>query len=247
MRVSRRTLVKLGLIAGAGGLAGLGSYTAIRSLLSEVGPQERRLESFIYPNVAAVPEIGGTGPWWVEEGLVGAEARLSDFRPGTAANVVWQAIANAGGEANPSAGLPALLVRVEEGEDLTLPAGYDPSEFIIRGLYALFNLCPHAGCRPAWKLHPVTRLKDPSGPKEPICCACHYAQFHPWEFTEYRHPEPPESTGTAYPGVRLLGGPANRGMPLIPLKLDGDRLIGVLRYPEWYSYLDFREWDLWSV
>ena len=229
--ITRRGFVKAAIALGGASVVGVGGYAALQTLTQEQPPTLQ--ETFLYVN-----PVGAKFPVWVvEQGLVGEEARLSHFREGDGAVVRWRWHLGEDGQVE---GLPALLVRVED-EKLEFPGGYPRDEFVVDGLYALFNHCPHAGCRPAWKVHPVRFLKDRTGPKEPICCACHYAQFHPWEFAEYRHPPPPESTGAAYVGVRLLGGPANRGMPLIPIEVQGDVLIGKLKDPSWYRYLDFRE------
>ena len=35
--------------------------------------------------------------------------------------------------------------------------------------------------------------------------------------------------------------PAKVGLPLIPIGLEGDRIVGRLSYPGWYRYNNFKE------
>ncbi len=39
-------------------------------------------------------------------------------------------------------------------------------------------------------------------------------------------------------------GPANRGMPLIPIKLDDGKIMGQMKDPDWYRYQKFRRRNL---
>ena len=225
--ITRRTFfAKATAVAGAVGLSAVGGYAALKSLASS-GPQVS--EAFLYLN----PQGASREAWWVAEGLVGQEARLSHFRPGRGANVLWRTALNEKGSI--VSGLPALLIQVEE-ESLEFPAAYPREAFVIDGLYAVFNVCPHAGCRTSWKLNPV-KLDLGLG-YELVCCPCHYAHFDPYVVRVFRHPSPPEASGADYVGISHVAGPVDRGMPLISIETRGGTILGTVNNPEWYMYLD---------
>ncbi len=228
--ITRRGFVKGAIAAGAANVVAIGGYTALRTLTPGALPTPQ--ETFLYLN----PEGARVPVWVVEQGLVGEEARLSHFREGDGAIVWWRWHLGEGGRVE---GLPALLMRVED-EKLEFPEGYPRDEFVVGGLYAVFNVCPHAGCRPGWEL--VSREEQCDDPGyETIFCPCHYSHFHPTRISVFTHPGPPEGSGASYLGVAEVSGPSGRGMPLIPIEVQGDLLIGKLKDPSWYRYLDFRK------
>lgn len=229
--LSRRELLKAGAIVGATAVTGLGAYVVVQSLTVRPEPTEVR-DTFVYAEVvgAELP------PWWVEEGLLGEEARFSDLEPGRGANALWRSVWD--DEGNLVGGLPALLMGVDEDE-IAFPPSYPKDEFVVGGVYAVFNCCTHACCRPGWKLREPRNYHTYLG-YETLYCPCHDAQFHPDVIVEDRHPDPPMASGAEYVGVQAVAGPVDRAMPLIPLEADGDRIVGQLRYPGWYRYLDFR-------
>ena len=236
--ISRRTLLKVGVAAGAAGLAGISGYAVVRTLTgppTPPTPSEVR-DTFIYlrPPGTEVPV------WYEEEGLVGEEARLSHFQPGRGANSMWRVAIDGAGRVVPGTGLPALLIQTEE-EVLEFPEGYPRDEFVINGLYAVFNCCTHACCRTGWQILPRSQYVVDTG-KENVYCTCHHSQYDPRIITEYRHPAPPEASGATYIGIHMEPGtgPANRGMPLIPLELEGDKILGRMKDESWYLYLSFK-------
>lgn len=229
--VSRRTLLKTALLAGAASLVGLGGFATVRTLTYV--PRKTVRETFLYLRMP-----GDLTPWWEERGLVGQPARWHDFGLDQGANVLWRTVEDADGKVLPGSGFPALLLRV--GDDRPkFPEGYPRERFMVSGLYAVFNVCPHAGCRANWKVTPLSDMETHL-PYPPICCPCHYAEFDPYAIEEYHHPRPPEGNGARYPGVRVVQGPAHRGMPLIPLEVVDGLVVGRMRDPEWYAYLDYQ-------
>lgn len=231
--ITRRGFVKTALVLGGASVAAVGGYAALQTLTPQ---RERQVQStFLYVN-----PVGAQLPvWFVEQGLVGEEARITHFEPGNGANVLWRVELDEKGAV--SAGLPALLIMMDE-ETLEFPTGYARSEFVIQGLYAVFNCCTHSCCRPGWQLIPRSHYLDDLG-HENIYCVCHDSQFDPRRLAEYTHDPPSKASGAAYLGVYVepQTGPAKIGMPLIPIGLEGDRIVGRLSYPEWYRYLDFKE------
>ncbi len=214
---------------GGASVAAVGGYAALQTLAPQ---RERRvLNTFLY-----VETFGP--PVWFDD-LLGEEARITHFEPGKGANVLWRVELDE--EGIPGTGLPALLIMMDE-ETLEFPTGYARSEFVIQGLYAVFNCCTHACCRPGWQLIPRSQYVQDLG-YDTIYCVCHDSQFDPRRLAEYTHDPPPKASGATYLGVynEPQAGPAKVGMPLIPIGLEGDRIVGRLSYPEWYRYLDFKD------
>ncbi len=233
--LTRRSFLRGAVAAGSIGLIGAAGFGTAVSLLSP--PTECRgdlLNSFLHINPVGAP----LPVWFVEQGLVGQEARITDFQPGRGANVLWKATISEDGQL--ICGFSAMLIRMDPRE-LSFPDDpeFVPTEFVIGGLYAIFNLCTHAGCRPGWQLIPRPYPKGDQG-FENIYCVCHDSQYNPRMISKYRHPTPPDASGAEYFGVhKEVGvGPAPRGMPLIPLELEGTKIIGRVKNQAWYQYLD---------
>ncbi len=226
--ITRRGFVKGVIAAGAASVVAVGGYTALRTLTPEALPTPQ--ETFLYLN----PEGARIPVWVVEQGLVGEEARLSHFREGDGAIVLWRWHLDEGGRV--AGGLSTLLMRVAETE-MEFPADYPIEEFLVDGLYAVFNCCTHACCRASWQLIRRTEYRRDHG-FDTIYCACHNAQYHPTRVGVFTHPGAPMGSGARYIGVVHLSGPVNRGMPLIPIEVQEDVLVGKLREPDWYRYLD---------
>lgn len=232
--IDRRTFMRGAVAAGATGFIGVTAYGTIRSLVSPPRPAAGTVNpGFIY----AAPQDPKL-PVWYEE-LVGTEARIEQFEVGQGAAFRWRAILDEGGDIT-FPGFPAQLIRMDESI-LQVPEGFPKDEFVTDGLFGIFNTCTHAGCPPGWQLIPrEDYVADPGF--DTIYCECHFSQYDPRRLEIYRHPPPPEASGAEYFGVfKLPGfGPADRGMPLIPLELEGSRVIGRVRSSEWYQYLTWK-------
>lgn len=224
-------------MAGAAGLAGASAFAVLRSLTPPLALPREVMETFVYVE----PVRADLPVWYVEQGLVGKEARRSHFVPGRGANCLWRVEMDERGQIVPNTGFPALLLEMDEAI-LDFPSGYARSEFVHQGLYALFNCCPRACCRPEWQLIPRSKYLYDLG-YDNVVCPCHFEQYNPRIITEYRHPAPPEASGATYIGIHMEAGtgPVERGMPLIPIELTGDRVVGTLRYPDWYRYLLYKD------
>ena len=222
---------------GGAGVVGVGGYAALQTLTPEAPQRERQvLDTFLYQE-----ELGARLPIWYRD-LLGEEARITHFEPGRGANVLWRTDLDETGSV--VSGLPALLIMMDE-ETLEFPTGYARSEFVIQGLYAVFNCCTHACCRTGWQLVPRSQYQQDLG-YDTFFCPCHWSQFDPRRLAQYTHAPPPKASGATYLGVYVetQTGPAKVGMPLIPIGLEGDKIVGHLTYPAWYRYLDFKTREL---
>ena len=76
-----------------------------------------------------------------------------------------------------------------------------------------------------------------------VYCPCPHAYFDPHVVRVFRLPSPPEASGATYIGIYMEPGtgPVERGMPLIPIGLTVDKVVGKLRYPDWYRYLLYKD------
>ncbi len=200
--------------------------------------QRNVLDSFIYEEPRTSLPV-----WYVEEGLIGQEALLSHFNPGRGAAVAWR-METQKGDPRPGTGVPALLLMMEESA-LEFPKGYVREDFVIQGLYAVFNCCTHLCCQSGWQFLPRERQRTDLG-YDTVYCPCHASQYDSRRLEQYRHPRGPRGEGAEYLGIYKVPkvGPANRGMPLIPLERDGDRIVGRLKDPDWYRYQKFRRRNL---
>jgi Rieske Fe-S protein len=199
-----------------------------------VESQTNVLNSFVYEEPRASLPV-----WYVEEGLVGQEALLSHFQPDRGSAVAWRSQAE-DGNSRAVTGVPALLLMMEE-KAIQFPKGYAREDFVIQGLYAVFNCCPHLCCQPGWHFLPRERQREDLG-YDTVYCPCHASQFDPRRLKQYRHPGGLRGGGAKFLGIYKVPnvGPANRGMPLIPIKLEGDKIVGELKDPAWYRYQKFK-------
>lgn len=230
--LTRRSFLRGAVAAGSIGFIGAAGFGTVVSLISP--PTTCRgevLSSFLYIN-----PVGAQLPvWFVEEGLLGQEARITDFRPGRGANVLWKATISEDGTI--ACGFSAMLINMDPAE-MNFPPDFNSSEFVLNGLFAIFNCCTHACCRPGWQLLPRAQYKVDLG-YDNIYCPCHDSQYNPRIISKYQHPSPPDASGAEYFGVHKdVPGPAPRGMPIIPLELEGNKIIGRVKNQGWYQYLD---------
>ncbi len=155
--ITRRTLLRIGAVVGAGSAAGIGGYAFVKSLSAPAEPFRIVRDTFLYGKVARAESPA----WWIEQDLVGKEALLSHFEPGRGANVQWRAEVDSLGQII-DIGFPALLIQVDEDE-LEFPEGHPVEDFVIQGLFAVFDCCTHVCCRPGWQLIPRSSYKRDLG------------------------------------------------------------------------------------
>jgi Rieske Fe-S protein len=232
--VSRRSFLKGAFAAGTAGLLGATAYGTLRSLISPpFKPVGDVTDSFVY----IMPERAELPIWY--EDLIGEEALVDHFDPGMGAGVSWKRVVDEEGSLV-FPGFPALLLRMEE-ETLTFPEEYPRDDFVVDGIYAVFNCCTHACCPPGWQLIPREKYTVDPG-FETVYCQCHFSQYDPRKIEKYTHPPPPEASGAEYIGISKIPGlgPADRGMPLIKVGLEGRKLVGQAADVEWYRYLAWR-------
>lgn len=150
--ISRRKLLKLGLI-GAGGTLGLAALVPALSF----GPAFRISELFATP--------------WRRGRLLVDESG----RPLKAADVEEAAFYTAfpAGADREDQASPLVLVRLPK-EQLDLPA--DVSGYDADGIVAYSKICTHAGC--AISMYRVP-LFAPDEPSPALVCPCHYSTFDP--------------------------------------------------------------------
>jgi ubiquinol-cytochrome c reductase iron-sulfur subunit len=150
--ISRRKLLKLGLI-GAGGTLGLAALVPALSF----GPAFRIKELFATPWRRGRLLVDESGRPW----------RASDIEEADFYTAFPQ------GADKEEQGSPLVLVRLPRGR-LALPpdvAGYDAD-----GIVAYSKICTHAGC--AISMYRVPRFA-PDEPSPALVCPCHYSTFDP--------------------------------------------------------------------
>jgi ubiquinol-cytochrome c reductase iron-sulfur subunit len=150
--ISRRKLLKLGLI-GAGGTLGLAALVPALSF----GPAFRISELFATP--------------WRKGRLLVDESG----RPWKASDIEEASFYTAfpAGADREEQGSPLVLVRLPK-DQLELPA--DVSGYDADGIVAYSKICTHAGC--AISMYRVP-LFAPDEPSPALVCPCHYSTFDP--------------------------------------------------------------------
>jgi ubiquinol-cytochrome c reductase iron-sulfur subunit len=94
-------------------------------------------------------------------------------------------------------GAPLVVVRLPP-EQLQLPS--DRHGWAPKGILAYSKICTHAGCAIALYRKPTF---PPLEPRPALVCPCHYSTFDP------------------FTGGTVVYGPAGRGLPQLPLMIDG--------------------------
>ena len=129
-------------------------------------------------------------------------------------------------------------------EDVSLPAGYnlyydDPSRDLR--IVALYDRCAHLCCYPGWQVvqnPPPARDYVSDAPTyrvyglDPIYCVCHGSQYDPMVLVADTNPR----NGVRYVGPVRVHGPSSRAIPIIPLRVADDVLLGGMPDPGWYQY-----------
>ena len=239
--ITRRQLVKGVALAGAG-LATASVVVSGKMLLPPPIVLKGELkETFIY--AAAKPSPGEVGIWWND--LAGQEVQVGHLPLWRGAAAVWRGLFDEEDKLILGSGLTSLLIRVPAdrfrsptefaGKTIRLPAtDTDPASVIV----GIYDRCVHLCCNPGWHIKPVPEefkvyLATPKTllyGKDPIWCQCHNSQYDPMTLVWNEHPN-----GARYIGTRFVHGPATRGLPAVPLRLQGQTLVGDYDNPSWYT------------
>jgi len=227
--ITRRQLMKGVMVAGAGLVAGSLVASGTSLFPPPLRLQGELKETFVY--TATTPSPGET-IWWNH--LAGREARTVDLPLWQGAAPVWRGLFDEEGGLIPGSGLTALLIRVAGDRRFKVPEEFE--EHVVHlddgnVLVGLYDRCVHLCCNPGWHVKPVPEAyKDyRTNPKtllygeDPIWCQCHNSQYDPMSLEWNTHPN-----GQEYIGAKFVHGPASRGLPAIPLRLqgDGETLVG---------------------
>lgn len=137
----------------------------------------------------------------------GQELKAEDFKVGDGASTLWR-------------GLPAIVVRFD-------PAKLNVQEGTDQGFIAFLGKCTHLCCVPNWhKAKPELDL---------IFCPCHAGQYDPFDIYEQQYTNEAGNV-IKYMGPRVLSGPPPRGIPMIPVKIQDGKVIGLPLHLDWYEY-----------
>ncbi len=239
---TRRDWLRVSSAFGAGAAAGaFGAYSVGRLLGAPLVGRGEVRDTVYYPTRG-----DPSGPQWWDR-LLGLPVRVSDFGEWQGAPGIWRGLFNENGWVS-GTGLPVLIVRVKRDDsvfqapsDVSLPPGfslfYDDASRDIR-IVVLYSRCTHLCCYPTWHLAPIPAafrnyIVEPGTVRlgqDPIWCICHDAMFDPMTLVHDVHPG-----GAGYVGARHVRGPAPRGLPLVPVRAEGDVLVGVMADPRWYT------------
>ena len=242
--LTRREWLRLGVAAGAGAAAGaLGAYQVSR-LLGPPAAVEGEVRDIIYHVSYQNNEpIAPSTP-----------VRVTDLQEWQGAPGLWRAVFSAtptGSSYLAGSGLPVLVIRVKRDDatfsaplpaEFDLPAGFglfydDPAR--DTRIVVLFDRCTHLCCKPSWHTTPVpASVRNYLVPpptytvygQDPIYCACHDAQFDPMVLVKDVHPN-----GPSYVGARQVYLTAVRALPIVPVRAEGDILIGGTNNLRWYT------------
>jgi len=243
---TRREWVKLGMTVGAvGTLGSLGAATA-RQLVPPPVERSGEIRATLYYTKFPTPQ------WWNSK--VGTPVKTADFKEWDGATGVWRGMF-AEDQYVPGTGFPVLVIRIKRDDsaftyprDVTLPDGFalfydDPTGDAGNGvrIVVAFDRCVHLCCYPGW--HVVDNPAPDRGyiapaptfqkfNEDPIYCVCHGSQYEPLSIVKNANPK----NGVEYPGFQHVHGPADRALPLIPVKAEGGVLVGGMADPGWYVY-----------
>ncbi len=251
---TRREWVRLSLTAGAiGSIGGLGGLVTGQILPPPVKFSGEIRESIQYTKFP-------TPQWW--NARAGAPVRPGDFAEWQGATGVWRGLFQEGRYV-PGTGLACLIIRVKREDTFftfpseselpdPLPEGFrlffdDPDLDATNGgtrIVVVFDRCVHLCCYPGWHV-----VFDPPPPRDysaynaepptykefgvdPIYCVCHGSQYDPMLLVVDRNTK----NGARYVGAQRVHGPAQRALPVIPVRLEGGALVGGMPNPAWFVY-----------
>ena len=115
---------------------------------------------------------------------------------------------------------------------------------IHNNMVIVFSRCPHLCCIPGWQLVPNDFTADtwfPGGTDSggnKLFCICHSSRYDPTMIEKNQNRNRTNGTMFEYFGIKLTGGPAPVGMPLIPFEVNGDVIEALPTYLDWYTFCD---------
>ncbi|MDP7203463.1 MAG: hypothetical protein QGF72_04970 [Candidatus Poseidoniaceae archaeon] len=121
----------------------------------------------------------------------------------------------------------------------------EPLIFPDSDIIMIFSRCPHLCCIPGWQLVDNTFTEDhwsaggtDSGGTK-LFCICHSSRFDPTLLEMNINRNRSNGQEFKYAGIRLTGGPAPVGLPLIPVIINGDIIEGNVLTIDGVSTLDW--------
>tara|TARA_B100001250_G_scaffold377144_1_gene365987 strand:- start:5559 stop:6410 length:852 start_codon:yes stop_codon:yes gene_type:complete len=131
--------------------------------------------------------------------------------------------------------------RIGHFEDLS---DIDPRIFPSDNIVIIYGRCTHLCCIPGWQLVSNQYTDDswtPGGGDDggtKLFCICHSSRFDPTVLEMNTNRNRSNGSTFNYAGVKVSGGPAPVGLPIIPVQMNGDNIEGITDYLDWYTYCD---------
>ena len=252
--MTRRDWVKIGIAAAAvGSVAGIGGLVT-----GQILPPPYKFNGEIRETIQYTKFP--TPQWWNTK--AGQSVKVSDFQEWQGATGVWRGLYQ-NGTYVPGTGFPCLIIRIKREDQYfsmptpeqmpaALPKDFnlvfdDPTIDAANGgtrIVVLFDRCVHLCCYPGWHVvdnPPPGRGYQDYGAdpptfvqfgQDPVYCVCHGSQYDPMLLVVNVN----DKNGTSYVGARRVHGPAPRALPVIPVKAQGENLVGGMAEPAWYVY-----------
>ncbi len=239
---TRREWVKAGMAVGAVGAAGSLTAAVSGQLLPPPLKQSGEVRDTLYHTRFPTPQ------WWND--LAGSPMKVTDFKEWQGATGVWRGLFK-DGEYVPGTGFPVLVIRIKRDDGVfvaptdvglsdSLQLYHDDAEREVR-IVVLLDRCVHLCCSPGWQAirdpPPEYKFLAPAPTYEkygldPVYCVCHGSQYEPMRLVWDVNPK----NAARYVGAQHVHGPANRALPVVPVRTEGDVLVGGMGDPRWYDY-----------
>src|SRR5436189_2210577 len=255
--MTRREWVQLGVgAATVASLAGLGGLVA-----GQILPPPYKMTGEVRDTIQYTKFP--TPQWWNTK--AGTPVKVSDFQQWQGATGVWRGLFQDTTYV-PGTGYPCMIIRIKrESQFFTEPPADqvpddfkrlqasdpafklyfdDPALDAANGgtrIVVLFDRCVHLCCYPGWHVisnPPPDRNYVVPPPtyvqlaENPVYCICHGSQYDPLLLIVDVNPK----NDALYVGAERVHGPAPRALPVIPVKAQGQNLVGGMADPAWYIY-----------
>ena len=131
--------------------------------------------------------------------------------------------------------------RIGHFEDMS---DLDPRIFPSDNIVIIYGRCTHLCCIPGWQLVSNSFTDDswtPGGGDDggtKLFCICHSSRFDPTALEMNSNRNRSSGATFSYAGIKVAGGPAPVGLPIIPVLMDGDVITGITDYVDWLTYCD---------